>query len=249
MKKTKKKKRKEFDITKTTYEHTMFLPKLLDPITSRLAKFFYNLGISANMMTAITFTISILTIIVLVLVRSYTGLIITAILLFIRNVTDGIDGKIARGSETVSGMGGFADLITDWLFFHAAFFIAIGYITGHIVIGFLCVTGYMSREFARRKFTEKYGIKITETKEAKKSSLIVSIVRRYDLGEVTILSSIILLINPVWIIYSVAIIEYSLLLGELGFDMLCFWKKKKDESEREEYLKKQENFCENNENN
>lgn len=227
----KEEKKKEFDISKTISKHTMFFPGLFDPPTAKLAKFFYNLGISANMMTAITFAISILTIIVLVSIRNYTGLVIAAILLFIRNITDGIDGKIARGSGTVSGVGGFADIITDWLFFHAAFFIAIGYITGHIVIGFLCVTGYMSREFARRKFTEKYGIKITETNEAKNSSLIVSIVRRYDLGEVNFLSSIILLLNPVWIIYTVAVIEYSLLFGELGFDAVCLLRKARKENE------------------
>jgi phosphatidylglycerophosphate synthase len=224
-------KKAKFDIKRCCYQNnTVYLAKIADPYTAKIARFVYNtFGISANDMTLITFFISIISLIVLFFVRSYTGLIIAAILIFIRNLTDTLDGKIARGTGTTSSVGGFTDLITDWLFFHAAFFIIIGYLTGHIIIGFLCVTGYMSREFARRKFTEKYGIKITETSEAKKKSLPVSIIRKYDLGEVTILSPLaLILINPAWIIFSVAFIEYFLLIGELVFDYYCFFKESKN---------------------
>ena len=180
------------------------------------------------MMTLITFLIGIASLSVLFFVRSYTGLILAAILIFIRNLTDTLDGKIARGTGKTSSMGGFSDIVSDWVFFHAAFFVIIGYLTNNIIIGFLCVTGYMSREFTRRKFTEKYGVKITETSEAKKMPFLVSIVRKYNLGEVTILSPLIILINPVWIIYFVAFMEYFLLFAELAFDYLCFFKEEKN---------------------
>ncbi|MEK6826904.1 MAG: CDP-alcohol phosphatidyltransferase family protein [Nanoarchaeota archaeon] len=224
------KKRAKFDIKKCCYkENTVYLAKIADPYTAKIAQFVYNtFGISANMMTLITFLIGIASLSVLFFVRSYTGLILAAILIFIRNLTDTLDGKIARGTGKTSSMGGFSDIVSDWVFFHAAFFVIIGYLTNNIIIGFLCVTGYMSREFTRRKFTEKYGVKITETSEAKKMPFLVSIVRKYNLGEVTILSPLIILINPVWIIYFVAFMEYFLLFAELAFDYLCFFKEEKN---------------------
>lgn len=233
-----KKERPEFDITKCCYQkNTVNLARLCDPYTAKIARFVYNtFGISANVMTVITFIISITSLVVLFFVRTYDGLVIAAIFIFIRNLTDTLDGKIARGTGTISPVGGFTDLITDWLFFHAAFFIIIGYLTNNLFIGFLCVTGYMSREFARRKFTEKYGDKITETSEAKKMPLVVSIVTKYNLGEVTILTPFVLvLINPVWIIYFVAFMEYFLLLAELSFDYYCFLKKKENKKPVENF--------------
>ncbi|MCL5018849.1 MAG: CDP-alcohol phosphatidyltransferase family protein [Candidatus Pacearchaeota archaeon] len=229
-----KKEKPKFDITKCCYqENTVNLARLCDPYTAKIARFVYDtFGISANAMTLITFIISIISLSVLFFVRTYEGLVISAILILIRNLTDTLDGKIARGTGTITPVGGFTDLITDWLFYHAAFFIIVGYLTDNIFIGFLCVTGYMSREFARRKFTEKYGNKITEVSEAKKIPFVVSVVKKYNLGEVTILTPLALvLIPPVWIIYFVAFMEYSLLLAELSFDYYCFFKKKNEKIE------------------
>ena len=87
--------------------------------------------------------------------------------------------------------------------------------TNHLALGFLCVTGYMSREFSRRKFTEKFGTKITETNEAKEMPFIVSLVRKYDLAAWFLIIPIILLIKPVFILYFTVIVEYGLLFGEL----------------------------------
>jgi len=115
-------------------------------------------------------------------------------------------------------LGGFADIITDWIFFHAMFFVAIGFLTGHIVIGFLCVVGYMSREFTRTKFTQINKEKITDTQEAKNISGIVSTVRLYDLASWFWIIPFVLLIEPVWIIYFTVFIEYGLLFGELVFN-------------------------------
>ncbi len=224
------KKRKKFDIKKCCYkENTVFLARITDPYTAKIAQFVYNtFGISANVMTLITFLISITSLVILFFLRSYTGLIITAALIFLRNLTDVLDGKIARGTGKISAMGGFSDIITDWLFFHAAFFIIIGYITGHIIIGFLCVTGYMSREFARRTFEKKNGVNVKNTEEAKKIPFVVSIAKRYNLADVNILTPLALvLINPAWIIYFVAIVEYSLLFAELAFDYYCFFKEER----------------------
>ena len=224
------KKRLEFDVKKAIYPNgnPVYLAGLQDPFTVKVAKFFYDIGFTANLMTFMTFIIAMSSIAVLLLVRSYTGLIIAAILIFLRNIGDMADGKIARGSDTKSAIGGFSDLLSDWIIFLPAFFITLGYISGHIVIGFLCVIGYMSREFTRTKFTYFYGKKITETEEAKKIPSMVSLVRKYDLGSTFILMPILLLtIGPMWIIYSITTIEYTLLAGELAFDYHCFLKSRK----------------------
>src|SRR3989344_3564650 len=224
------KKRPKFDVKKAIYPdgNPVYLAGLQDKFTVKVAKFFYELGFTANLMTLTTFILAMSSILVLLLVRSYVGIVIAAILIFLRNIGDMADGKIARGSNSKSSIGGFSDLISDWIIFLPAFFITLGYITNNITIGFLCVIGYMSREFARTKFTYFYGKKITETKEAKKMPLIVSLVRKYDLGSTFILMPLLLvLINPLWIIYAVVIIEYTLLSGELIFDYYCFLKTKK----------------------
>lgn len=216
-------KRRKFDIKNAPVpNHTMVISKMLDPYTAKLARFFYNLGFTGNMVTALDFILGMSGVAVMLIMRSYTGLIIAAILIMLRNIGDTIDGKIARGSGNLTPIGGFSDIITDWLFFHAAFFVAVGYLTNNLFVGFLCVTGYMSREFARTKFTHFYGTKITETKEAKKLPLIASIVRRYDIGTFFWLVPILMLIFPLaWIIYFIAAMEYTLMLGELGFDAVC----------------------------
>ena len=227
------KKRPGFDVKKAIYPdgNPVYLAGLQDKFTVKVAKFFYDIGFTANLMTLTTFIIAISSILVLLFVRSYTGLVIAAILVFLRNIGDMADGKIARGSNSKSAIGGFSDLISDWIIFLPAFFITLGYITGHIVIGFLCVMGYMSREFTRTKFTYFHGKKITETKEANEIPGIVSIVRKYDLGSTFILMPLFLiLINPLWIIYAVFVIEYTLLSGELIFDYYCFLKTKKREN-------------------
>ena len=219
---------KKFNLKKSiNKDNSVYISKLLDPYTAKIAQFMYNLGFSANMTTLITFVLGISGIAFMVFMRNYTGLIIAAILITLRNIGDTVDGKIARGSNDYTPIGGFMDITTDWLVFHALFFVAVGYITGNIIIGFLCVTGYMSREFARRKFTHFYGTKITKTKTAKKMSGIVSLVRKYDLASAFWIIPIILLINPVWVIYGIAIIEYGLLFGELGLDVILLLRKKK----------------------
>lgn len=223
------KNRPEFEIEKCLYkENPVFAYRFLDPYTAHIAKFVYHIGFSANAVTFITFIIGLLSIAAIFIIPGYNGLIIAAILLILRNLGDTIDGKVARGSGTSSAFGGFSDIIIDWLFFHAAFLIAIGFLTGHEIIGFLSVLGYMSREFARTKFAHFHGIKITETNEAKKISWIVSIVRKYDLATVFLFAPVFLIMNqPALIIYFVAIMEYSLLLGELGFDFMLLHKNRK----------------------
>ncbi len=224
-----KSKKKSFDLKKSFYsKNPVYVYGILDPYTAHVAKFVYNMGFSANSITIITFFIGIMGIASLFIFSGYNGLVIAAILIAFRNLGDTIDGKIARGSGTASSLGGFSDIVIDWLFFHAAFFIAIGFLTNHPIIGFLCVIGYMSREFARTKFTHFYGTKITETEDAKKITEIVSILKKYDLATVFLFIPIFLLINqPAFIIYFVLITEYFLLFGELAFDFFCLIKQQK----------------------
>ena len=226
-----------FNLKESVYkDNPVYISKLLDPYTARIAQFLYNkLGLTANKSTLITFILGMSGIAIMYFYRSFIGILIVAILITLRNIGDTIDGKIARGTNTFSPLGGYSDIIADWLFFHAAFFIVLGIITNHVILGFLCVTGFMSREFARRKFTEKLGVKITETSEAKKMPFIVSLVRKYDLASWFWIIPFVLLIKPVWIIYITVIVEYGLLLGELAvnFSILI-----KDNNERWKKLRK-----------
>lgn len=226
------KKRPKFDSKKAVYaKNPVYVYSLLDPYTVKIAKFVYNLGFSANIVTLINFILGMSAIIIILVMKNYTSFIIGAILIALRNLGDTLDGKIARGSGIKSTYGGFSDIVSDWVFFHPAFFIALGILTNHLLIGLLCITGYMSREFTRRAFERKYGIKAKETSESKKVSWITSIVTKYDLATVFFFAPLFLLLNiPLILIYAVAIIEYVLLLGEIGFDYYCFIRKSKSSS-------------------
>lgn len=221
--------RPKFNIEKCKYgENPVYISKLIDPYTSHLAKFFYYLGLTGDIVTIIGFLIGLTGIIIMFYYQTYLSLIIAAILITIKNLGDTIDGKITRGSEIKSTYGGFTDIVFDWLFFMPLLYLSLGHITGHFFIGFLCIIGYMSREFARRKFQIKYGIKITETKEAEKVNGIRSIVTKYDQANAQWILPIFLFINqPLIFIYAIAIIEYTLFFGELGFDYYCFFQKQK----------------------
>ncbi len=225
-----KKKGKEiFDEKKAFYSNNpVYLSKLLDPYTVKVAKWMHHIGFSANNTTFLTFILGILGIVSMFVIDSYLGLVVAAILITLRNIGDTVDGKIARGANDFTPIGYFSDLVSDWIIFHAVFFIAIGFLTDHIVVGFLCVTGYMSREFTRRHFTRVYGVKITETETAKKIPSIVSLARKYDLASWFWIIPFILLIKPVWIIYITAIVEYGLLLGEGTIDIYILAKKTKE---------------------
>jgi len=230
----------KFNLDEATYAYNpVFISRILDPYTAVIAKLMYKVGFTANKTTILTFILGMSGIAVMYFYQSFLGLLIAAILITLRNIGDTVDGKIARGTKTFSALGGYSDIVTDWLFFHAAFFIVLGIITNHVILGFLCVTGYMSREFARRKFTEKFGTKITETSDAKKMPFIVSLVRRYDLASWFWIIPIILLINPIWIIYITVFIEYGLLFGELAInyrilirDNKRIWRELREDSEK-----------------
>ncbi len=225
----KKKERPKFDMEKAVYaKNPVYVYRLLDPYTVKVARFVYNLGFTADLVTLVNFILGMSAVALILFLRNYTGLVIAAILIFFRNLGDTIDGKIARGSGIKSTYGGFSDIISDWIIFHPAFFIALGVLTNNLIVGFLCVTGYMSREFSRRVFEKKYGVNVSKTEESKKISKITSIVTKYDLATVFFLSPIFLLINqPAVLIYAVAIIEYTLLFGEIIFDYHCFLRKNK----------------------
>jgi phosphatidylglycerophosphate synthase len=227
-------KKPKFDLKKSVYGYnTVFISRILDPYTAHIAKFMYNLGFSANQVTMMSFLFGLCTIAIIYFlypIYGYTALIVAAILLTLRNIADTVDGKIARGGNMLSSIGGFSDIISDWIIFHAFFFIVVGIVTNHTIIGFLCVTGYMSREFARRKFEKAYGSKASDTEESRKVGGIVSLVKLYDLATGFWLIPLLLLINKLsWIIYTFAVIEYALLIAELGFDYYCLFKKMKSQ--------------------
>lgn len=223
------KKKPKFDIEKSINpNNSVYLSKIMDPYTAKIAKFAYNMGLTADLVTLLNFLFGMTAIFFILYFENYIGFVIAAILITIRNIGDTIDGKITRGSGIKSTYGGFMDIISDWVFFQAAFFVTLGFVTGHLFVGFLCVTGYMSREFTRRKFEIKYGEKAKNTEESKNVSGVVSLVTKYDQANVFWLIPIFLLLNqPLIIIYAVAILEYLLLFGELGFDFYLFFKKQR----------------------
>lgn len=236
MKKSKKtkekiesKERPKFDMERCRYENnSVSLSKLIDPYTSHLSKFAYDLGLTGDMVTIIGFLIGIAGIAIMFYYQTYLSIIIAAVLITIKNIGDTIDGKITRGSGIKSTYGGFTDIVFDWLFFMPALYLTLGHITGHPYIGFLCIIGYMGREFTRRKFHIKYGAKITDTKEAQKITVVKLIVTKYDQANAQWIAPLFLLINqPLIFIYAIAIIEYILFLGELAFDYHCFFEKQK----------------------
>ena len=223
--------KKKFDEKKALYgENPVYLSHLLDPYTVKIAKWVYNIGLTPNQVTLINFFLGMLAIVLMFFYPTYTIFVIAAILITIRNIGDTIDGKIARGGDLKSPLGGFLDIITDWIFFHPSFFIVVGYITGNVAIGYLCVIAYMSREFTRTKFTYFHGKKITETEDAKKMSFFVSMARKYDLANVFWIIPVLLLINqPAFIIYFVLAAETILFAGELAVDLRILLRPKKEE--------------------
>jgi len=224
------KKERKFDEKKALYgENPVYLSHLLDPYTVKIAKWVYHLGFTPNQVTFFNLVLGMTAIALMFFYPIYAIFVLASVLITIRNIGDTIDGKIARGGEMKSPLGGFSDIVTDWIFFHSAFFIVAGYITGNVAIGYLCVIAYMSREFTRTKFTHFYGRKITETDEAKKMSFAVSLARKYDLANVFWIIPIFLLINQLTlIIYFVLIAEVSLFLGELTVDFKLLLRQKKE---------------------
>jgi phosphatidylglycerophosphate synthase len=237
------KKRPEFKIERCVYPNgnPVYLYGLIDPYTAKMAEFMYNkLHLTANKTTILAFITGFAALAVMYYYQSFIGILIAAILITIRNFADTIDGKIARGTNTLSPLGGYSDIVSDWIFFHAAFFVVLGFMTNNVVLGFLCVTGYMSREFQRRMFEVKYGKKNAETADAKKISGIVSLVKKYDLAAWFLVLPIILLIEPVWVLYITFVIEYGLLFAELAFnyrilirDNQRIWREIREDLDRE----------------
>jgi len=235
--------RPKFDLKKSHYEdNSVYLSKLIDPYTAHIAKWAYNIRLTADMVSLIGFILGFSGLFIILYYQTYYALIVAAALITLKNIGDTIDGKIARGSGIKSTYGGFTDIVFDWSFFMPLMYISLGYITGHPQIGFLVVIGYMSREFNRRKFHQKYGMKVTETSEAKKLSGIKSLVVKYDQANAQWLMPIFLIINqPLVFIYLILAIEYTLLLGELAFDYYCFFKKQekmKWDSKRKKWINK-----------
>lgn len=222
------KKREKFDSKKALYgENPVYLYGLLDKYTVHVARWLYNLGFTPNQVTFFNLIIGMFSIWLMFFYQTYWSFVAAAVLITLRNLGDTVDGKIARGGDLKSSLGGFLDIVTDWIFFHSAFFIAIGYITGNIAIGYLCVIAYMGREFTRTKFTYFYGTKITETSEVKKMSSIVSVAKKYDLAAVFLLIPIFLILNqPAFIIYFVLSAEVILFAGELVIDLKILMKGK-----------------------
>ena len=110
------KKKSKFDSKKALYgENPVYLYGLLDPYTVHIAKWIHDLGFTPNQVTFFNLIIGMGAVALIFFVPTYLSFVIVAILITLRNLGDTIDGKIARGGDMKSPLGGFLDIVTDWI--------------------------------------------------------------------------------------------------------------------------------------
>lgn len=91
------------------------LRRLIDPPLDRVAAGLVALGLSANQITLTGFVVGFAALPAIAF-RQYE-LAVVAILL--NRLADGLDGAVARRSGTASDLGGFLDIVCDFLFYAA----------------------------------------------------------------------------------------------------------------------------------
>ncbi|TNE29922.1 MAG: CDP-alcohol phosphatidyltransferase family protein [Alphaproteobacteria bacterium] len=96
---------------------------LIDPPLNAAARQLAKTGISPNALTLAGFCFGLGAFAALAF-QSYT---IAALLVAINRVFDGLDGAVARTENRVSDLGGFLDIVTDFIFYAGiVFFFAVG---------------------------------------------------------------------------------------------------------------------------
>lgn len=85
------------------------------PISYWVTLPFLEKGVSATLVSALSAVFAIAALVVFLLSQSIVGFVIAWVLIFIWNILDGVDGNIARYTDTASPMGGLWDASVGWL--------------------------------------------------------------------------------------------------------------------------------------
>ena len=93
------------------------LRRVIDPPLNRAGRHLAALGISANQLTVVGFALGLLAL-PLIALQAYEAAL--AMILFNR-LCDGLDGAVARFS-TMTDLGGFLDIVLDFIFYSAVIF-------------------------------------------------------------------------------------------------------------------------------
>ena len=93
------------------------LRRVIDPPLNRAGRHLAALGISANQVTVVGFALGLLAL-PLIALQAYEAAL--AMILFNR-LCDGLDGAVARFS-TMTDLGGFLDIVLDFIFYSAVIF-------------------------------------------------------------------------------------------------------------------------------
>ena len=88
------------------------LRRVFKPLVTGLAKGLNRIGLTPNLATLVMFMCSLASFLILIFFESYFWF---GIMVFITGIFDGIDGSIARLSNSVTKFGGFFDSFTDRL--------------------------------------------------------------------------------------------------------------------------------------
>ncbi len=99
------------------------LRPLIDPPLNAAAKILYNRGVTGTMLTAIGLAFAVLCFIALALAWYHWALFFIAL----NRLMDGLDGPVARVGGGASDLGGYFDIVADFIFYSGfVFFFAVG---------------------------------------------------------------------------------------------------------------------------
>ncbi|TFG22339.1 MAG: CDP-alcohol phosphatidyltransferase family protein, partial [Promethearchaeota archaeon] len=88
------------------------LRRVFKPLVTGLAKGLNRIGLTPNLATLVMFMCSLASFLILIFFENYFWF---GIMVFITGIFDGIDGSIARLSNSATKFGGFFDSFTDRL--------------------------------------------------------------------------------------------------------------------------------------
>ena len=99
-----------------------YLRPLIDPPLNVIARTLVKTGITANMLTAIGFSLSLCAFAAL----AFQAYAIAILFIVLSRLMDGLDGPVARQSQATD-LGGYLDIVSDFIFYSGAvFFFAVG---------------------------------------------------------------------------------------------------------------------------
>lgn len=99
-----------------------YIRPLIDPPLNVIARALLKTGITANMLTAIGFSLSLCAFAAL----AFQAYAIAILFIVLSRLMDGLDGPVARQSQATD-LGGYLDIVSDFIFYSGTvFFFAVG---------------------------------------------------------------------------------------------------------------------------